>query len=58
MPSWVILSRITTVEVLCNFQKLKTPKFEGGLDPLVHEDWIRKTEDLLELIECPPQFKV
>ena len=46
------------MEVLCNFQKLKPPKFEGGPDPLVYEDWIRKIEDLLEVMECPPQFKV
>ena len=58
MPPRVILPRITAREVLCNFQKLKPPKFEGGPDPLVYEDWIRKIEDLLEVMECPPQLKV
>jgi len=40
------------------FNKLKPPKFEDRTDPMVYEEWLRRMENLFEIIECPERFKV
>ena len=40
------------------FWKLQPPSFEGGLDPLVAEDWIAATERIFNLIDCLDPRKV
>ena len=44
--------------MICQFNKLKPPKFGGGTDPMVYEEWLRRMEDLFEIMECPERFKV
>jgi len=46
------------MEMICQFHKLKPPKFEGGTDPMVYEEWFRRMENLLEIMECPERLKV
>jgi len=48
----------TTLDMICQFNKLKHPKFQGGADPLGCEEWKRKLENLFEIMECPDRFKV
>jgi len=48
----------TVMEMICQFNKLKPPKFEGGTDPMVYEEWLRRMENLFEIMECPERFKV
>jgi len=49
---------IPVIDVICQFNKLKRPKFQGGADPLKSEEWKRKLENLFEIIECPDIYKV
>ena len=44
--------------MICQFNKLKPPKFEGGTDPMVCEEWRRRMENLFEIIEFPERFKL
>jgi len=30
----------TAIEMICQFNKLKPPKFEGGTNLMVHEKWL------------------
>jgi len=46
------------MDVICQFNKLKPNKFQGGSDPLKYEEWIQKLENLFEIMECPDQYKV
>jgi len=48
----------TTLDMICQFNKLKPPKFQAGADPLKYEEWKRKLENLFEIMECPDRFKV
>ena len=48
----------TTLDMICQFNKLKPPKFQGGADPLKYEEWKRKLENLFAIIECPDRYKV
>ena len=48
----------SAIDMICQFNKLKAPKFEGGADPLRYEDWLRKLENLFDIIDCPTRFKV
>lgn len=49
---------LMTVDMICQFNKLKPPKFEGRLDLLVSEALLRKMENLLPIMECLDRFKV
>ena len=31
----------TAMDVICQFNKLNPPKFQGGADPLKYEEWVR-----------------
>ena len=46
------------MEMACQFNKLKPLKFEGGTDLMVYEEWLRRMENLFEIMECPEGFKV
>ena len=48
----------TAIEMMCLFNKLKRPKFKGGTDPMVYEEWLRRMDNLFEIIECPERFKM
>jgi len=37
--------------MVCQFNKLKLPKFEGGADPMVYDEWLQIMEDLFEIME-------
>ena len=46
------------MDMICQFNNLKPPKFQGGANPLRCEEWIRRLENLFEIIECPDRFEV
>jgi len=48
----------TTLEMVCQFNKLNPPKFQGGADPLKYEEWMRKMENLFDILECLTRFNV
>ena len=48
----------TTLDMVCQFNKLNPPKFQGGTDPLKYEEWKRRMENLFDILECPTRFKV
>ncbi|XP_052186003.1 uncharacterized protein LOC127797265 [Diospyros lotus] len=54
-PQENLRNNATLVE---QFWKLQPPTFEGGLDPLVAEDWIAAIERIFNLIDCPDPRKV
>ena len=43
--------------MICLFNKLKHPKFECGLDRLAYEEWLRKMENVFEIMEYPKRFR-
>ena len=45
------------MEMLIKFLKLKPPTFGGAPDPIQYEHWKRKIEGLLEVMECPANYK-
>jgi len=45
----------TVMEMICQFNKLKPPKFGGETNPMVYEEWMK---NLIEIMECPERFKV
>ncbi|XP_052209183.1 uncharacterized protein LOC127812703 [Diospyros lotus] len=53
-PQENLRNNATLVE---QFWKLQPPTFEGGLDPLVAEDWIAAIERIFNLIDCPDPRK-
>jgi len=46
------------MDTICQFNKLKPPKFLGGANPLRYEEWVRRLENLFKIMECPDRFKV
>ena len=48
----------TTLDMICQFNKLKHPKFQEGADPLKYEEWKRKLKNLSEIMECLDEYKV
>jgi len=46
------------MDMICQFNKLKPPKFQGGSNPLKYEEWMRRMENLFEIMECPAHYKV
>ena len=48
----------TVMDMICQFNKLKPPKFQGGSDPLKYEEWMRRMENLFEIMGCPAWYKV
>jgi len=48
----------TALEMICQFNKLKPPKFGDGTDPLAYKEWLRRIEHLFDVIDCPEGCKV
>ena len=46
------------MDIICQFNKLKPPNFQGAANPLRYEEWIRKLENLFEIMERPDRYKV
>jgi len=57
-PRRELIIEPTALEMICQFNKLKPPKFEGGTDPMVYVEWLWRMENLFEIMECPERFKV
>ena len=57
-PRRELVQEPTVMDVICQFNKLKPPKFQGGADPLKYEEWVRRLENLFEIMECPERYKV
>jgi len=57
-PRGAPASEPTALDMICQLNKLKPPKFQGGVNPLRYEEWIRRLENLFEIMECPDRFKV
>jgi len=52
------VQELTVMDIICQFNKLSPPNFQGGADPLKYEEWKHKLENLFELMECPDRYKV
>jgi len=48
----------TALEMICQFNKLKPSKFSSGTDLLACEEWLRRIENLFEVMDCPEGSKV
>jgi len=48
----------TALEMICQFNKLKPPKFGSGTEHLAYDEWLRRMENLFEVMDCPEGFKV
>jgi len=46
------------MDMICPLNKLKPPKFQGRADPLKYKEWMRRLENLFEIMECPDRYKV
>jgi len=57
-PRRELIPEPIAIEMICQFNRLKPPKFEGGTDPMVYEEWLRRMENLFEIMQCPERFKV
>ena len=57
-PRRELILEPTNIEMICQFIRLKPPRFEGGTDPMVYEEWLRRKENLFQVMECPERFKV
>jgi len=57
-PQCELIPELTAMEMIYQFNKLKPPKFEGGIDPMVYKEWLRRIENLFKIMECPDRFKV
>ena len=59
MPLWrEPVAELTALEMMCQFNKLKPPRFSGETDPLAYEEWLRRMENLFEVIDCLEGSKV
>jgi len=47
-----------TMDMICQFNKLKSLKFQGGANPLKYEEWKQKLENTFDIMECPYRYKV
>ncbi|KAJ4717010.1 Retrotransposon protein, putative, Ty3-gypsy subclass [Melia azedarach] len=47
-----------TMHMVEQFRKLQPPFFEGSINPLVAEEWVRELEKIFRLIDCTDQQKV
>jgi len=47
------VAELTALEMICQFNKLKPPKFGGGTYPLAYEEWLRRMENLSRLWIAP-----
>jgi len=56
-PRRELIPEPTAIEMIRQFNKLKRPKFEGGGDPMVYDEWLRRMEDLFEIMECHERFR-
>jgi len=52
------VQELTVMDMICQFNELKPPKFQGGADPLKYEEWMRRLENLSKIMECPDRYKV
>jgi len=43
----------TALEMICQFNKLKPPKFSGGIDAIAYKEWLKRMENLFEVMDCP-----
>jgi len=57
-PRRELIPEPTSMEMICQFNRLKPPEFEGGTNPMVYEEWLQEMENLFEIMECPERFKV
>ena len=57
-PRRKLTPELTAMEMICKFNKLKPPKFEGGADPIVYKERLRRMKNLFEIMERPEGFKV
>ena len=49
---------LATMYMIYQFNKLRPPKFQGGIDPLRYEEWMRRLENLFAIMDCPTRFHV
>jgi len=52
------VAELTSLDMICQINKLKPSRLCGGTDPLAYEEWLRRIENLFEVMDCPESFKV
>jgi len=57
-PRHELIQEPAAMEMISQFNKLKPPKFEGGINPMVYEEWRRRMQNLFDIMECPERLKV
>ena len=57
-PRCELILEPNAMEMICQSNELKHPKFEGRADFMVYEEWLPRMENLFEIMECPKRFKV
>jgi len=57
-PRHELIPESTAMEMICQFNQLKSPKFEGGTAPMAHEEWLQRMENLFEIMQCLERFKM
>jgi len=45
------------MDMIYQFNKFKPPEFQGGTDPLRHEEWMQRFKNLFEIMDFPARFK-
>ena len=57
LPRRNVVQGPTVMDMICQFNKLKPPRFQGGADPLKYEEQMRRMKNLFEIMECPGHYK-
>ena len=52
------MAQPTALDMICQFNKLKPLRFGGGTNTLAYEEWLRRMENLFEVMDCPEDFRV
>ena len=50
-PRRELVAEPIALQMICQFNKLKPSKFSGEADPLAYEEWLRRMENLFELMD-------
>jgi len=57
-PQRELVAKLIALEMICQFNKLKPPKFSAGTDPLAYKEWLRRMENLFKVMDCAKGSKV
>ena len=49
-PRRELVAEPAAMHMICQFNKLKPPKFGGETNPLAYEEWLRRMENLFDVM--------